>query len=705
VPRERLPGHVLASCSKGSRWALLSLRLPRPAALVVGIVTILTAAWPAGAAPRTVAAADSTFAREALRVLPGEAFVVEGVWLERDTAPVALELERVEIWAPGGVVEIDGRVRPAPASAVFRGGVLGVLGSIAVVIVAENGESEGLVLRDGEGWVLGRERGGAGGLTARRAEMGALDKPFTCGNEDPRFRGIAALAAAADEPAPSFDDPAVAFDEPATATSSPSAPSAASHTTVPYTATLALETDAEYYARFSSKADPQAAALDYLALLIAYADVVYSREIDTTMRIGYARLWTGGTGSDPWTKTDVVDAMLELQSYWNAHMTHVERTTAHFVSGKNLGGGVAYLGTMCGNYSTPGASNDYGLSASIAGNFSWNGDPSANPSAVVWDVIVVLHELGHNFNSEHSHDYCGIGGSTQAIDRCYASQKCGTAATGLPSCSSPTPHFSGGAGTIMSYCHFQTGGYGNIAMTFGEDHTCGDLPWRQADLMSGYVANRAASVPACFAGGGTSASCPADIYEGVGAGGTDDTCYGAQIALGVGQPRTLCDEDWAWFEPLPGATYRIETSALVGGADTTLALHRDCGSQLAFNDDYAAGSAASRIDWTATDDVAIDLRVRSAGAYGSDDGYTLSVTCIANCGGGCPTNLTLTSSTVNSREIFKAESTITAGSGFTVGSQGDVTLHAGGSVALGDGFSVASGGTLRVVAGVTPSCY
>jgi hypothetical protein len=174
--------------------------------------------------------------------------------------------------------------------------------------------------------------------------------------------------------------------------------------------------------------------------------------------------------------------------------------------------------------------------------------------------------------------------------------------------------------------------------------------------------------------------------------------------VGAGQPRTLCDEDWAWFEPLPGATYRIETSALLGGADTTLAVHRDCGSQLAFNDDQAAGSAASRIDWTATDDVAIDLRVRGAGAYGSDDGYTLSVTCIANCGGGCPTDLTLTSPTVTTTESFKAESTITAGDSFRVGSTGVVTLQAGSSIALGDGFSVASGGSLRVVAGTTPSC-
>lgn len=546
---------------------------------------LLAAAWPAAAAPRTVAADDRALASEALRVATGEPLVVEGLWLERDAAPVAVELERIEVWAPGAVVEVDGERRPAPASAVFRGQVRGYLDSIAVLTVAESGETGGLLLREGEGWVLDREPGGAGGLASRRVDMAQLEQPFACGNEDPGFRRLSGPALPFDEPATLSADTASADTASADLASADTAASyddaasttAASHTAVPYTATLALETDAEYYGRFAGSADPQAAALDYLALLVAYGDVVYSREVDTAMRIGFARLWTGGTGSDPWTiTTGTIAALFEFQDHWNANMSHVERTAAHLVSGKNLGGGVAYLGTLCQSYTNPGSSNDYGLSANISGGFSWNGDPASDPSAVVWDVIVVLHELGHNFNSPHSHDYCGLGGSNLPIDRCYASEKCG-AATGLPSCSSPTPHFSGGAGTIMSYCHFQRGSYGNIAMTFGEEHTCGDLPWRQADRMSAHVANRAASVSACFApGGGTASACPADLL--------------------------------------------------------------------------------------------------------------------------------LTSQTISDTRSFEAQNTITAGSGFAVGSKGDVTFHAGGSVALGDGFSVAGGGSLRVVTGTTPSC-
>ena len=675
----------------------------RPCGAAV-VVALLAAAAPAAAAPaaaaHVVAAGDAALGRQALAVAPGEALVVEGLWLERDAAPVALELERVEVWTPGAVVEIDGVRRPAPESAVFRGRARGWLDSTAVVTVGASGETSGLLLRDGEGWVLSGESDAGGGLGSRRAEMAELDRPFACGNETAELRqlGLPGLEAAV----PTTEEAAPA-DGLASIT-------AASHSGAPYTATLALETDYEYYAKFLGRADPSAAALDYLALLVAYADVVYSREIDTAMRIGYARLWTTGSANDPWTiANDTVQAMLQLQSHWNANMRHVVRTTTHMVSGKNMGGGVAYVGVLCQSYTQPGASNDYGLSASISGSsFSWNGNPASNPAAVVWDVVVVLHEIGHNFNSPHSHDYCGIGG-TQAIDNCVASTACGTAAVGVPSCSSPTPHYPGGAGTIMSYCHFQPGTYGNIAMTFGEGHTCGVLPWRQADRMSAHVFNRAANVPGCFDAPGDPPppppSCPPDPYETIGAAGNDDACYGAQIVPGTPQARTLCDVDWAWLSPRPGATYRIQTSALVGGADTTLSLHTNCGSQLAFNDDDAGGPG-SRIDWTApvSGGGDLDVRVRSAGTYGDDDAYTLSVTCIANCGTGCPTDLTLGAQTVGGTQAFKAENTITAGSGFLVAGTADVTLHAGGRIALGNGFRIASGGSLRVTSGTTPSC-
>ena len=51
------------------------------------------------------------------------------------------------------------------------------------------------------------------------------------------------------------------------------------------------------------------------------------------------------------------------------------------LSGKSLGGGIAYVGVLCNG------THGYGVSASLSGNFNID-----NPS-VVWDLLVVSHEM------------------------------------------------------------------------------------------------------------------------------------------------------------------------------------------------------------------------------------------------------------------------------------------------------------------------
>mmetsp|Transcript_28603 Transcript_28603/g.58577 ORF Transcript_28603/g.58577 Transcript_28603/m.58577 type:complete len:376 (-) Transcript_28603:116-1243(-) len=116
----------------------------------------------------------------------------------------------------------------------------------------------------------------------------------------------------------------------------------------------------------------------------------------------------------------------------------------HALLGKGLGGGVAYLGVLCNT------AYGFGLSASLSGGYR------SMDNSVVWDMMVVMHEIGHNFSSGHTHsDYSPF------VDSCGCT-KDGTCTIACPA-QLPLPESS----TIMSYCHLCSGGYSNMMYTFG----------------------------------------------------------------------------------------------------------------------------------------------------------------------------------------------------------------------------------------------
>jgi hypothetical protein len=450
----------------------------------------------AQASPVKLRAAGRGFSEAARAVAKGDKLAVRGLKLEGQDTASHLDLQRIDVWRPDAVVEVDGKRVTPPRTAYFRGSVEGDASSVAVLSVRASGEVQGLVQKGGRSWVVGKGRNHRA-LRSKRADQTEVP-PFECGNDD-HF---------------SIEERLGALDEP-TSAAFPVQDELAASTVLDQrrAASIAIETDYEFYARFGNTA----AALDYIGDLIGYADVTYSREIDVDMQIGYTRLWTTGSSGDPWASLACTDAnrdgvydrspcgtsglLGELRSYWNSRMSSVNRTVVHMLSGKSLGGGIAYIGVLCQNWSgARGNTADYGLSASLGGRFSWDGDQSHDPANIVWDIVVVQHELGHNFNSPHAHDYCNLGGSSLPIDNCSSGCQSG-ASVKLPTCSAPTPHFTsgGGSGTIMSYCHLRSGGYGNVAMTFGEGHTCGTMPAREAQRMAAHATSRAASYPKCFA--------------------------------------------------------------------------------------------------------------------------------------------------------------------------------------------------------------
>jgi len=428
---------------------------------------LLTA--PVFADPMFVNGAEPDLPTVAQGVPKGGALRVFGLELDQH-GPVDLELRRFRVFDPNAqLLGEDDTLLPIPDNAYFRGPVDGLPNAVAVLTVPADGRPRGVVTDENGIWLLGTKPGRVGaGLVSRKLAADELARmpPFKCGLEAMTGAGLPSAEAAAPAASDDGDLQTSALD------------SGVSHT-----ARVAVETDYEYFALFGS----ETAALEYMGDLFAYASTVYEREVGTSLLISFARLWPGGADSDPWTATDGTDtALYELRDYWNANMGGEERTIAHMLSGKSLGGGIAYVGVLCNQ------SYGYGVSASLRGIFD------ISSPGVVWDLLVVTHEIGHNFDSSHTHDYCGVGGVADPVDLCYASSSCGSA-LGLPGIDS----LSGGTtaekpGTIMSYCHLVGGGYSNISFTFGLDYVFGVAADRVPTVMQSHVASRASIYPGCL---------------------------------------------------------------------------------------------------------------------------------------------------------------------------------------------------------------
>ena len=247
-------------------------------------------------------------------------------------------------------------------------------------------------------------------------------------------------------------------------------------------ADVIVETDYELLQLLGSSS----AVYSYITDLFGYVSSQYQNEAGARLNVTQVNVYTS-SAADPWSSaTDPSTLLNELRTHWNASgRIDQPRHHVHLLSGRSAGGGVAYLNTL----SSTQKQYAYGVSGNIEGSFS----PS-NPR-VVWDAVVVAHEIGHAFGSDHTHNYDNpYLGSTQggAIDCCYSedSGQCVTQLGGtyrygvLPGANSTAGGSAGvGAGTIMSYCHTLSPGMSNISFNFGTNHTRGVNPWRVANVL------------------------------------------------------------------------------------------------------------------------------------------------------------------------------------------------------------------------------
>ena len=253
-------------------------------------------------------------------------------------------------------------------------------------------------------------------------------------------------------------------------------------------ATIAFEIDHQF---FSQKFSDSAAAVDtYLAELVTYMNVTYEAEINTRLLIGDVILYT--SSNNPYSSSDPGSRLSEMMNYWPQNYDSVERAlAASLMMGMS---GMAYVNVLCNDsrgYSSSGVT----------------GVASADAAHLNQDTLMVAHELGHNFGSDHTHCYGNLEGNENPVDGCrsgesgspFGGNTCFSGTQSLPGVNSLTGGTPGAQnGTIMSYCHLLDGMINNVKRTFGANTNYGIEPQRVSNRMARLTDAVGAASPQCL---------------------------------------------------------------------------------------------------------------------------------------------------------------------------------------------------------------
>ena len=212
---------------------------------------------------------------------------------------------------------------------------------------------------------------------------------------------------------------------------------------------VAVEIDYFTRSTFSSSDD----AVDWALGILTAVGEIYEEEVNISIVSDYAFVWET---EDPYNSyvEQSTDMLYSIKNKWNddENFESVNRDLVHlFTKRTNTGtGGIAFVnGAGNTNYG-------FGFSSSLTSDMEYADVPAP---FYHWNLLVVSHEIGHNFGSMHT-QWCGWSGGP--LSNCVDLEE-SVPGECDPYVNNPAPSI----GTIMSYCHTwsQSQG-GGITMKF-----------------------------------------------------------------------------------------------------------------------------------------------------------------------------------------------------------------------------------------------
>lgn len=191
------------------------------------------------------------------------------------------------------------------------------------------------------------------------------------------------------------------------------------------------------YTRETFNSDQE--VINWATAIFSGVSMLYQEQTDAAMTIIDFVIWNSPDPYEDFFATE--DVLYQLQDYWIANNSGVDRDLVHLMSKRDLGGGIAFLDALCWD------DWGFGFSANLDNTTSFD---FPNPT-YTWNLGCVAHEVGHNIGSEHTHNCNWNSDITLAFDG-GAIDNCVDVEGNCPN--NPQSQI----GTIMSYCHLNWDG-------------------------------------------------------------------------------------------------------------------------------------------------------------------------------------------------------------------------------------------------------